>query len=162
MVFHWGIIAIALCVQKDQTMPNNGQSGFETAGHCGKGTVPFPVHVSVSVPPGAHFKLNIMHCWGWQWQPGFPNSTYAPVVFFQKIQSAWNFLIKKGIPNTYCNYFDSASSTDKLKMRDVLVGGISIALAASSRCWEVTQTYTLTLKSPLRGISVVRTRRSSS
>lgn len=75
--------------------------------------------------------------------------------FFQKIQSAWNFLIKKGIPNTYCNYFDSASSTDKLKMRDVLVGGISIALAASSCCWEVMQTYTLTLKSPLRCISVV-------
>lgn len=57
------------------------------------------------------------------------------------------FLITKGIPNTYCNYFDSASSTDKLKMEDLLVWGIFTVLATSSPCWEPMGTYVLFLKS---------------
>lgn len=48
---------------------------------------------------------------------------FPRLVLFHKTRSPWNFLITKGIPNTYCKDFDSAPRIDKLRTESLLVLG---------------------------------------
>lgn len=60
MFFHQAVLAVALCGQTISQCPEDAREG----------RTPFPTpglifHLSVSVSPGAQFKVNSMQCWAW-------------------------------------------------------------------------------------------------